>query len=367
MHRCKATFRAVAPLGWLGALLLAVGVLAFAPTWHPQLQEAARARAQAQVQLAANALALQASLAGLYGPSSQSGPAGAIEPPPALRAALDKVIARLPGDAPEVVAVALLAPDGELLWLRAPSFQQGLPSGPQVFAPVMRDGVPFARVLVVWRPAPLSRIVAPWVPPLAVWMLTLALLAGQVLELSWSRGMLVREVQIQHACRLINSGDFDWWMLPLRRRAFDRRLARIVADLRNLNETHRRVRHLGESLRKTELDGARRAELDLILREASGTDRFAADQIPPEMSLPAGLPAWRWRVVLAAAVLGAGAALPWLAVSGLAREAGLQTVLDAALVLEFFLLAALACVSWRLPRRRRRVTLPYVLEGPRAA
>ena len=367
MHRCPVTFRSVAPLGWLGVVLLAAGVLAFAPTWQPQLREAALARAQAQVQLIANTLALQAGLAGLHGQAGQSGQPGAVDAHASVRADVDKVIARLPSGSPEIVAVALLAPADELLWLRPPRSPQGLPPGPRVFAPVMRDGVPFARVLVVWRPAPLARIVAPWVPPLAVWLLTLALLAGQVLRLAWSRGMLVREAQLRHACRLVNAGDFDWWTPPLRRRAFDNRLARLMANLRNLNETHRRIRHLGESLRNTELDPARRAELDLILREATGGDRFAADQIPPEMSVPAGPPASRRRAVLFAVVLGAGAALPWLAVSGLARDAGLEMLLDAALVIEFFLLAALACVSWRLPRRRPRVALPHVLDGPRAA
>jgi hypothetical protein len=361
MHRCPFTFRAFAPLGWLGVVLLAAGVLAFAATWHPRLQGAARARAEAQVQLIANAVALQSGLAGLYGqPGAAHAQAG-------LRAGVQEIIARLPGAAPDIVAVALLAPADELLWLHPPTSPQGLPSGPRVFAPVMRDGVPFARVLVVWRPPPLARIVAPWVPPLAVWLLTVALLAGQVLRLAWSRGMLVREAQLAHACRLIDAGDFDWWMLPLRRRAFDGRLARIMSELRNLNELHRRVRHLGESLRNTEPDAARRAELDLILQEASGRDRFAADQIPPELSLPANPPAWRGRHVLAALVLLAGAVLPWLAVTGVAREAGLETLLDVALVAEFFLLATLACVSWPLDRSRRAPAPPHWVKAAGAA
>ncbi|MES2480713.1 MAG: hypothetical protein V4609_01850 [Pseudomonadota bacterium] len=367
MHRCLVTFRSVAPLGWLGVVLLAMGALAFAPAWQPQLREAALARAQAQAQLIANALALQAGLAGLHGQAGPSGQPAAADAHAWLRADVNKVIARLPSGSPEIVAVALLAPADELLWLHPPNSPRGLPPGPRVFAPVMRDGVPFARVLVVWRPAPLARIVAPWVPPLAVWLLTLALLAGQVLRLAWSRGMLAREAQLRYACQLIDAGDFDWWMLPVRRRAFDDRLARLMADVRNLNEMHRRIRHLGESLRNTELDPARRAEFDLILQEASGSDRFAADQIPPEMSVPAGPPASRRRAVLLAVVLGAGAALPWLAVSGLARDAGLEMLLDAALAVEFFLLAALACVTWWLPRRRPRAAPPHLLDAPRAA
>lgn len=364
MQRCPISFRAAAPLGWLGAVLLATGALAFAPAWHPQVREAARARAEAKVQLVANAVALQASLADLSG---EPGRWGATRSHDAVREALEKRVDAQPRGAPEIVGVAMLAPAGELLWQHASVSPQGLPPGPRVFAPVLRDGVPYARIVVVWRPAPLARIVAPWVPPMAVWLLTLALVAGEVLRFTWSRGMCLREAQLQHACRLIQTGDFDWWMLPLRRRAFDGRLAWMMAEVRNLNELHRRVRHLGESLRNTALDAARRAELDLILQEASGGDRFAADQIPPEMSLPARPPARRARAALAAVVLGAGAALPWLAVSGLAREAGFEAGLDAALVLEFSLLAALACVRWRLPRRARGAARQTVLKAARVA
>ncbi|MEO5671727.1 MAG: hypothetical protein ABIR26_13620 [Ramlibacter sp.] len=188
----------------------------------------------------------------------------------------------------DVAAVTLQDAQGRILWirLRGDGDGTGLPEGRSAKAPVKVEGVRVATVTLVWKETGIGTLMLRWLLPLAAVAAAIAAMAGLLLNRSWAGGAAARESLASAACQRIRWGDFGLRMAFLRRHDFDLRLPWLAGELRNLNEQYMRVCRLAQSLGKTEPDSERRAELEQLLRDTIGQDRFRGDGAQESLAVP---------------------------------------------------------------------------------
>lgn len=312
----------VALAGW-GLLVVLVGTLVMMLVAAQQLRTLAETEAEARAQRIGDALA------------SRVQRAVSVGVPLDMLEGVDALFEQRMRSSRDIDAVALAGADRRLLWLRSASGSATLPEGPQVVSAVQHDGQTVARIIVVWKPPQVLHILGRWAVPLLGWGVAVAALAALVLRWSWARGPCRRDAQVAAAAQRVLTGDYDWRLPADRRRDFDPRTGWLSAEIRHANELHLRIRRLVHSLRHTEPDAGRRAELEAALERATGTDRFRTDA-PPQVIEAPGRGATRqlrgvgWGV--AAWLLGAaGAALlrdgaPWVALIALLALGGAWAV-----------------------------------------
>lgn len=223
---------------------------------------------------------------------------------------------------PELQGVGVTLPGQRPVWQYAAASGTLPPRTPHVEA---RFGAPGSRVgvvSVIWSPPSFFSLMASWAPPLAAALAVIALASGWALRRAWSRGPGQRDLVVETASRQILRGNYQWRLLSEpRRRGHDLRASALAADLRHVNELHRQISRLGNSLRQTEPDCLRRADLDAILQEATSNELFIGDGPVAGVdggAEPANGPwhgSWLWRLP-AALLLAVGVGLPWALASG---------------------------------------------------
>ena len=212
----------------------------------------------------------------------------------------------------------------------------GKAPGISLGAPVVVNQVPVAHIDLEWRAPKTSTLLLAWALPLAALLGFTAALAAEALRHSLARQVLRRDRLVDTACARIGTGDFTFRAPRLGRREFDTRLPWLAGQLRHIGEQYRRVHHLASSLRRTEPDLDKRAQLDRILADALGSDHFAQtlSAHPDERQAQAALR--RWRGLL----LGLAAWSAMLAMGGTRMTPTWQLAIGAVLVLALCTLAA---------------------------
>lgn len=113
-----------------------------------------------------------------------------------------------------------------------------------------------------------------------------ALLATEAARERWARRLQYRNRIVQAINLNLTQGDYRQQPPVGSLQAFDQRCTWLLGSIRRVNEQYARVKRMSESLRQTEPDAARRAELDALLTLARGQDQFQADAAPATGSSP---------------------------------------------------------------------------------
>ncbi len=230
-----------------------------------------------------------------------------------------------------MLRAALIDPDDQVLHEQSAASASAL--APVIIPIVLRDER-VARLELTWREPALRALSIPWGVPLLSLVAIIAGLAGEALRYGMAGVIMRRELLVHAVCQHIAAGQLMTRPPRLGRRDFDERLPWLAQQLRYAGEQHMRVERLAQSLRQTEPDFDKRQELDRVLEQANGNDRFTPADIAdiPAVSRAA---LQRWRGIL----LGL---LAWSPVLGLA---GLHAAWSA--VAAVLLLAALLGVARR--------------------
>lgn len=272
---------------WLGLLLAGVAALALAWTALAQIGSLAAREGQARAQLLADGI------------SQQIQRAVALGIPLERLEGVQTLFKQRIGESPEIEALALVDAQQRVLWAYPP---QAAPASQRVaaqgtVAPVSLRGQPVARVLLLRRAQGPAALLLQWAPLLLCAVLATALAATEGVRYAVASGPRLREKLLRSMSRSVAAGDFSRRLPVLRRRSFDGRLPWLAAELRQVNEQHLRLSRLVHSLRQTEPDAVRRAELDAALVHASGRERFAEGSAREVLPLPYAAAA-RWLGVL---------------------------------------------------------------------
>ncbi len=253
-----------------------------------------------------------------------------------------------------VQSVALINADNRVLHERHAPLSEALPT---VVMPIHLKGASIARVELVWRQPVLRRLVMPWALPLSLLVAMAAGLAGEGLRYALAGLVLRREDLLRTTCKKIEESDFAHRPPRLGRLDFDERLPWLTEQLRYVGEQHMRVERLAQSLRQTEPDFDKRHELDRVMEESIGKDKFlpVATEAMPTRSLAAQQ---RWRGIL----LGV---LAWSTVLPMAAQHP-GVIAASALALLLILLALAHRLSWWSGPRRALggVLLGALIYGP---
>lgn len=233
-----------------------------------------------------------------------------------------------------LLSLSLIDAENRVLHERRAPLSEALPT---VVMPIHLKGASIARVELVWRQPRLRRLVLPWALPLSLLVALAAGLAGEGLRYALTGLVLRRENLLRATCKRIAASDFATRPPRLGRLDFDQRLPWLTEQLRYVGEQHMRVERLAQSLRQTEPDFDKRHELDRVIEESVGKERFVpvATEAMPTSSLAAQQ---RWRGILLG-VLAWSTALPMAA-----QHPGL--ISGSALALLLILLALAHRMSW---------------------
>lgn len=210
-------------------------------------------------------------------------------------------------DAPDIEAVALMDRSGGTtrpLWMhRRPVQHQAAdegspPDGPRAVVGIHHQGVAVADLVVVRRDLSLWPLMLEWMG----WVVGVVLLAAGLAALGAVRGLkrgpLRRRQWLGAQAGLAVGGDYSsrlsLFVAGIRAQEFDLRPAWLVAQFRQVNEAALRLRRLTASLRQTEPDADRRAQLDAILAQAMAQDRFADEAIESTPLPGDGVASARW-------------------------------------------------------------------------
>lgn len=305
-----------------GYLLLLLTSLPVSWLAMVQLRDLSYAEAQARARLVADEIADQVQLAVNVGI------------PVDRLVGVDELFMQRMQSFKEIRSVSLINADNRVLYERQTPQSETLPT---VVMPVRLKGALVARVELVWRQPGLRPLVLPWALPLALLVALAAGLAGEGLRYALAGLVLRREKLVVATCQKIAAGDFATRPPRLGRLDFDERLPWLTEQLRYVRELHMRVERLAQSLRQTEPDFDKRHELDRVMKESAGNERFApvVTETMPASSVAAQQ---RWRGIL----LGV---LAWSTVFPLVNQhAGL--IAASALVLLLVLLVLAHRVRW---------------------
>lgn len=248
-------------LGWLG-LLMALGLcLSLAWVAAEQLHAPQEREAQARATLLAEALAQRIERAVGLGIPLQG-----LEGVQAL-------FAQRMREAPGIAALALTDVSDHVLWSypRAPEAN----SNATVVAPVRYEGEVVARLVLEAVPQGRQDRLWAWGAMLLLLAEVVGWTAAEAARHAVVCGPRRREVVVKSASEAVKQGDFSWRLPVAARAAFDERPQWLGAALREVNEQHLRIRRLVGSLRQTEPDMRRRAELDAALASATADEVFA--------------------------------------------------------------------------------------------
>lgn len=252
-------------LAFWGLVLLAACTLAVTAASMLQLRAVARSEAQARAQIVADAVASHVQRAVTVGV-----PLRKLE-------GVEALFAQRMQTRRDIEALALVDLEHRPLWVRAQGGAAELPPGPRAVAAVSAGGTPVASVVLVWREPGAASLLSRWLLPVAALVAAIAVLAAEVLRYRLARGVQLRDARVGAACQRIRAGDFSWRFPSMRRHEFDPRTTWLSGEVRHVNELHLRVRRLVHSLRQTEPEAVRRAELDASLQRASGDEHFRGD------------------------------------------------------------------------------------------
>jgi hypothetical protein len=278
-----------ARLACLGLALLFVACAVLAAVADRQLRSLSSDDANARAQLIADALA------------SRVDRALALGIPLASVHGLDQLFDDRLARFRDVAALSLLAADGRVLLRRTAN---GTGAGETAATAALHDRqAVVGRIVLERNPAGDSGIFHSVALLVAV-ACVFAALAAEAMRYSLARGRERRQSVIDNACAALAQGDFTRRLPLLPRHDFDLRPQWLAAQLRQVRERQLRIARVVQSLRKTEPDASRRAELDEALRTATGADRFAsgAMQVLPDadagpsrsrlLGVVAGVGAW---------------------------------------------------------------------------
>lgn len=317
-----------------GLVLLALCALVIMAASVRQLRAVTQSEAQARAQLVADAVAAQVQRAVSIGV-----PLRKLE-------GVEALFAQRMQNRRDIEALALTDLDNRVLWARVQGGAKELPEGPRVVSPVAASGNPVAGVVLVWREPGVWSLLSRWLLPVAAMVAAIAALAAEALRYTLARGARLRDAQVVQACERIEAGDFGWRFPQGRRHDFDPRTTWLSAELRHVNELHVRIRRLVNSLRQTEPEAVRRAELDAALQRATADEQFRGEgPVPASLSVDSAAAAARW-----AGIVLALAAWVWACTAGLLVHAGIVTAGVAAAVAVAGL-ALLGAPAWRESRR----------------
>ncbi|HMS05948.1 MAG TPA: hypothetical protein PKD73_09175 [Burkholderiaceae bacterium] len=168
---------------------------------------------------------------------------------------------------------------------------------------IKRQGESVALLLVSWNPPRLTDWLPRWLLPLGAVAVVIAIVMREAVRRAVAAQWLRRESAVIAASRRLADGDFATVPLRLPRRIFDPRLPVLTEGLRHVNEWHMRVQRLVQSLRETEPDSERRAELAHVLDDAEGPDRFRTSSRDLEMASTAARRPAGWITRLAVLML----------------------------------------------------------------
>lgn len=316
-------------LRWVGLALLALCAAAMLLATLQRLSTAEASEARARAELVASAVATRIQRALEVGI-----PLERLEGVDALFAV------RMQASA-EIAGLGLAATDGRMLHGRRRDGANALPDGPRVQVPVKLEGREVAQVVLVWRPPGAWSALRHWALPLLVYVLAFSCAAALLLRWRQERVIAPRERVLALACHAAAGGDYSPRIPLWARRQFDRRAAWLTAQLRHVNESQLRLWRLVHSLRQTEPDALRRAELDALLHNATAGDHFrgegAATPVQPDLPAPP-VPWLSWLTV------ALGVALPpWALLAPSAAPLDSRWLAGGFAVLA----AALVVVMWR--------------------
>lgn len=175
----------------------------------------------------------------------------------------------------DIQALALVLPDGKVLWQATRDAGDAGDAGAKAEVPVQVHGAPVAILRLVLRDigaATFARATAAMLLPAIA---LLALLAYLAARFSQAQGIELRNHAAWRARRAIAQGRYDQAVVLPQRRGFDLRVQQLGHAVRGVHEGLVRVRRLIASLRQTEPQHLRRERLDQLLAKAEADDRFA--------------------------------------------------------------------------------------------
>ena len=311
------------------ALLLAAAALLGWSALH-QLDALAGEEAQVRAELIAQALAQRVERAAALGI-----PLGSLQ-------GVERLFADRMEDFDEIATLSLVDSSGRVLATHSRGGADAAAN--ETLAPVVVRNEAVARIVLQRRAPAIFTLAANWAPLLVALVAVFSLLASEALRHALARGPRSRNAVVASACGALRHGDFTRRLPLMRRRDFDLRPQWLSAQLRQAHERHLRIRRLANSLRMTEPDAQRRAELDEALALAVDGDQFAGMETSvmaaPDLSRPharwwglvLGLAAWTPALF---ALLAASRAETW----SLAQWGGnaLLSALSAAVLAGLFL------------------------------
>jgi hypothetical protein len=271
---------------WLGLALAVLTALVLAWTALAQLESLAEREADARAQLLADGIAHRVQRAVALGI-----PLDRLEGVQAL-------FAQRIGESREIASLALTDTAQRVLWRYPPQDGAVNASAARTVSPVLLQGKPVAQIELTRRPHGSVSLLLQWAPLLLCAALATALAAAEAARYAAASGPRLREDLLRSVCGSVAAGDFSRRLPVMRRRSFDGRLPWLAAELRQTNEQHVRLSRLVHSLRQTEPNATRRAELDAALVTAAGQETFAAGAARETLPLPHAAGA-RWLGVLA--------------------------------------------------------------------
>ncbi|WP_028605249.1 hypothetical protein [Ottowia thiooxydans] len=171
-----------------------------------------------------------------------------------------------------ILRAALVDTQGQVLQERGTSQGEALPL---VVVPITMKGMPVARLELLWRQPAVSALLLTWGLPVAVLTALIAGLAAEALRYALRGRVLRRELLVREACERIAAGDLATRPPRIGRKDFDQRLPWLAEQLRHAGDQHLRIERLAQSLRQTEPDFDKRHQLDRVLAETLGDDRFS--------------------------------------------------------------------------------------------
>lgn len=179
----------------------------------------------------------------------------------------------------EIQSIELQSPDGRILWSAARKADKPGEDGALAVAPVMNDERLIANVRLRLSANKASAFASSAAALLLPAALLLAVLAFWAAKFSEANGPRLRNYAVRLATASIAQQHYDRTFVLPYRRGFDLRVQQLSYAVRTVHETLVRVRRLISSLRQTEPERLRREQLDQLLTEAEGSDRFAPHEL----------------------------------------------------------------------------------------